>query len=376
MTIVLAVLFGCFLAYANGANDNFKGVATLYGSGRATYRGALAIAAVAQVLGSIVSLIVAQGLLATFSGRGLVPDAVVAMKAFTLSVGLAAALTVLVATILGFPISTTHALTGALAGAGLWASSSGVDLSKLQSTFLAPLLLSPLVSAGGGALAYLAFRRLTVVSGIERETCICVGTEVIEIVPSGVAPAQALSAFQARTVPTMSISTRVGCVERYRGNVFGVRASSLLDGFHYATGAAVCFARALNDTPKIAAVLLVAGALSPSFAIAAVTGAMVMGGVLNARKIAETMSHKVTTMNAEQGFSANVVTAALVIVASRLGLPVSTTHVSVGSLFGIGAVTGQVQWRVVVQILFAWITTVPVAALLAAVLFGIFRQLF
>src|SRR5258706_7153802 len=113
MITILIVLATVFLAYANGANDNFKGVATLYGSGTTTYRKALAWATVCTLAGSFSVLIVSQGLIAKFSGRGLVADQVAATPNFSMTVGLAAALTVFLATQLGLPISTTHALTGA-----------------------------------------------------------------------------------------------------------------------------------------------------------------------------------------------------------------------------------------------------------------------
>jgi PiT family inorganic phosphate transporter len=71
-------------------------------------------------------------------------------------------------------------------------------------------------------------------------------------------------------------------------------------------------------------------------------------------------------MNHGQGFSANLVTATLVLLASRLGLPVSTTHVSCGGLFGIGAVTGQARWKVIATVLLAWVVTLPVATVLGA----------
>ena len=74
---------------------------------------------------------------------------------------------------------------------------------------------------------------------------------------------------------------------------------------------------------------------------------MAIGGLLNARRIAETMSHKITAMNHGQGFCANLTTGILVIPASVFGLPVSTTHVAVGALFGIGLTTGQANPRVV-----------------------------
>ncbi len=71
-------------------------------------------------------------------------------------------------------------------------------------------------------------------------------------------------------------------------------------------------------------------------------------------------------MNHGQGFTGNAVTAALVLGASRLGLPVSTTHVSCGSLFGIGIATGQARWKTIATILLAWVSTLPIAILLSA----------
>jgi PiT family inorganic phosphate transporter len=98
---------------------------------------------------------------------------------------------------------------------------------------------------------------------------------------------------------------------------------------------------------------------------------MAAGGVLNARRVAETMSRKITEMNPSQGFTANLVTAFLVTGASRLGLPVSTTHVSVGSLFGIGLVNRTARWRAVLTILLAWVTTLPLGAALAVAVYGL-----
>jgi PiT family inorganic phosphate transporter len=80
------------------------------------------------------------------------------------------------------------------------------------------------------------------------------------------------------------------------------------------------------------------------------------------------MSRGITAMNPGQAFTANLATALLVLVASRFGLPVSTTHVSCGALFGIGLVTRQARWRTIGRILVAWVTTLPLAATLAGAL--------
>src|SRR5882724_980786 len=128
---LLLFLAACFLAYSNGANDNFKGVASLYGSRTTNYRTALAWATITTAAGSIASIFLAQSLLKKFSGKGLVPDALTTQPEFLLAVALGAGATVILATVLGFPISTTHGLTGALVGAGMVTGISQVNFSAL-----------------------------------------------------------------------------------------------------------------------------------------------------------------------------------------------------------------------------------------------------
>src|SRR5262245_46225757 len=130
----------CFLAYANGANDNFKGVASIFGSRTASYRTAISWATVTTFAGSVAAIFLAQALLRKFSGKGLVPDALTASPSFLLAVALGAGGTVILATLTGFPISTTHGLTGALVGAGLIAVGGQVNFAALGKNFVMPLL--------------------------------------------------------------------------------------------------------------------------------------------------------------------------------------------------------------------------------------------
>lgn len=373
MEIYLGITIGLLLAYANGANDNFKGVATLFGSGTTEYRRALLWATITTALGSLAAILFAKSLLTTFSGKGLVPDVVISMKSFSLAVALAAGATVLLATRFGFPVSTTHALTGALVGAGVLASTRGVNFGKLQNSFLAPLLLSPVLAILGAFLIYPVFRWVRVRLGIQKETCVCVGNEIVGIVPAGVSNAQALAMLPGPSLPVIRSGTEPRCIERYQGSAIGVSAGKALDALHYLSSAIVSFARGLNDTPKIAAILLLSGTFSPAATIAAVGLVIAIGGLISAKGVAETMSHRVTGMNAGQGFTANLITGILVIFASRLGLPVSTTHVSCGALFGIGSVTRQANWKIIREILYAWIATLPVAAVLGAGVFLVLR---
>lgn len=365
LILVVIVFIGLLLAYANGANDNFKGVATLLGSHTTSYRRALVWATVTTALGSVTALVVARGLLEAFRGKGLVPPEVVTDPTFAMAVALAAGTTVLLATRLGFPISTTHALIGGLVGAGLLASPDGVDGSKLLGGFMLPLLASPFLAVGLTAVVYpllhFARRRL----GVSQETCVCVGQEVIAVVPGNPGIERAMESAQW---PTLTMGDEATCRVRYNGTLLGVRARPLLDAVHFLSAGAVSFARGLNDTPKIAALLLVGEMVAPGFALVGVGLAIALGGWISARRVAETMSLRVTEMNPGQGLAANAVTALLVIGASRFGLPVSTTHVSCGSLFGIGAVTGQAHWKTIGSILLAWVVTLPLAGLLSALL--------
>jgi PiT family inorganic phosphate transporter len=303
----LLILGAGLVALTNGANANFKGVASLYGSGTTTRRVALWWGTIATLAGSVASAFLAQGLLQSFSGKGLVADEVLRTPAFASSVAIGAAATSFLANRFGFPVSTTHALVGALVGAGL-VSDESVRLEALGKNFFFPLFFSPFVAVVLGAVAYRVLGA------------------------SGLAP---------------------------------VSRSRSLDAAHFASAGAASFARGLNDTPKIAALLMIVPNLSVPMALMAIGLLIAIGALVDSKHVAETLANKVTAMTPGQGFAANLVTAALVTTASFHGLPVSTTHVSVGSLLGMGASTGQAKWRKVIEILVAWVTTLPVAAAMA-----------
>lgn len=364
MLLPLALLAAIlFLAYANGANDNFKGVATLFGSRTTDYRSALAWATLTTFAGSLTAVWVSQGLVKTFSGKGLVPAAVTADPAFLVAVGLGAALTIFLATLAGFPISTTHALTGALVGAG-FVQAGSVNVTTLGQSFFLPLAVSPALSFALTAVLYPIVRRVRANLGIERQMCLCVngGTlQPVRIRSDGAAVLQA-------TGMTLSVGQLQACVQRYQGRVIGIDAQWILDRLHYLSAGAVSFARGLNDTPKIVALLLAARGLGMPFStgMMAVGMAMAVGGLLNARRVAVTVSQRITSMNHGQGFTANLVTSCLVTTASTFGLPVSTTHVSCGSLFGLGAVNRTARWGVIRTIALSWLATLPLAAGLGA----------
>lgn len=365
MTALILLAGTCFLAYTNGANDNFKGVATLFGSRTTSYSLALWLATVATFLGSVCSVLLAKQMVLSFSGKGLVPDSIAGSASFLMSVATGAGLTVLLATITGFPISTTHSLIGALVGAGLVAGGSELQLSALGKTFLLPLLVSPLVALGLAAILYMIFRSVRLRLGVTKEMCVCVG-ESRKLVPVAQLSANTAEAVAEGRFSAL-VASEAECIERYSGHLWGVNTQTVLDALHFVSAGLVSFARGLNDTPKIAAILLAVSALRIEWGLLAVGAGMSAGGLLSARKVARTMSERISPLNHGQGFTANVVTAFLVIVASRFGMPVSTTHVSCGSLFGIGLTTGEGDKKVMVHILLSWLLTLPCAAFAAAV---------
>lgn len=348
------------VAFANGANDNFKGVATLYGSGRASYRRALTWATATTLAGALLALALGAALAAKFTGKGLVPDALATTPSFALAVGGAAAATVLLATRLGFPISTTHALIGALLGAGCAAAPDSVRFAALAKSFVLPLLLSPVAALALTTIVYRIAARLRRRSGIEAESCVCVGEMAPAPVPVSFAGASSAATLPAQAVPVVVTSTS-GCATTGPA----VTARQALDAGHFLSAGAVGFARGLNDAPKILALGATVPSLPRSFALFLVAAAMAIGGLLGSRRIAERLGRGITPMNEGQGFAANAVTSLLVAAATWFALPVSTTHVSVGALFGIGAARGDARRAAIVAIVLAWVVTLPVAYVLA-----------
>ncbi|MEH2040257.1 inorganic phosphate transporter [Nostoc sp.] len=320
MLLISLFLATLFLAYSNGANDNFKGVATLFGSRTSSYQTAILWATFTTFAGAITATFLAGALIKNFSGKGLLPDAIANAPEFHLAVAIATGLTVLIATLMGFPISTTHSLTGALLGAGLVAIGLQVNFAALGTSFILPLLFSPIIAIPLGAGIY------------------------------------SLSGY-INSKWHLPVSQK------------------MIDGCHFFSAGIVSFTRGLNDTPKIVSLILIIEYFSIQGGAIVIAIAMALGGLLNSQKVAITMSEKITSMNHTQGLSANIVTGILVIVASKFGLPVSTTYASVGSIFGVGLISkkSKSNSRVFYQILLSWILTLPTAAIISAITYRLLQ---
>jgi len=166
------------------------------------------------------------------------------------------------------------------------------------------------------------------------------------------------------------VGTVEACEQELGDRSLRLDAALATKGLSIASAGAVCFARAVNDAPKIAALALSTGALGvatgPHVWVAVVTAAMVLGGILQGRRVALTMGDRIASLNEGNGLTANIVTSTLVLGASSLGLPVSTTHVSCGAIFGVGAANGGTDGRILKRILLAWVTTLPLGLALGA----------
>lgn len=370
MIFILLFLAACFLAYSNGANDNFKGVATLFGSGTTNYRNAIKWATITTFAGAIAAIFLAETLVKNFSGKGLVPDDLIRNPEFAISIAMGAAITVFLATKIGMPISTTHALVGGLFGAGVVAIGSDFNFVKLGKVFLIPLIASPLIAAFLSYLLYILFRFSRSKFGIQKQSCLCVVEQ--EFTPSISGEHQ--SAIDTHSNLSVTYCEK-GCENTYSGKIIGLSAQKILDTLHFISGGVVSFARGLNDTPKIVGLLLIINTIDIKWGMIAVAITMAIGGLANARKVGLNMGKRITPMNSGQGFTANMITGILVTTASVHGLPVSTTHVSVGAIFGIGSVTKKANVNMITKILLSWVLTLPVAALLSGLIFKLLQTI-
>jgi PiT family inorganic phosphate transporter len=348
MTVWLLVLVA-LLAYANGSNDNSKGVATLVGYGAATPRRALLYAALTTAIGAAVSFIYSGGLLKSFSTGLFAPATGGLNLAFFMAVLLGAFGWVILATFTGLPVSTTHAIMGSLIGAGLVSvGRDQVRWSVLEKGFVLPLVLSPVLSL---TIVYLL--AWPVVWIVKRATV----TRQIRVEQLVVAAA-ALGAPDGLTVVEA----------RGQSQVQTRRVSPAANAIHWASGGLIGFARGWNDTPKIAALSLLAFPHRMSISFAIVSLAMAAGGLISGRKVLDTMARKLTPLPLPESLTASLTTAGLVCMACWEGLPVSTTQVSTGAIIGAGLKNdaGAVKWKKVFEIALSWIITLPAAGLIAA----------
>lgn len=364
------------LAYANGTNDVSKAIATLVGSGVTNYRMAILWGTAWTVVGAGISALVASAMVRTFS-QGLIQSDSIPPPALAQAVLTGSILWVLAASRTGLPVSTTHALTGAITGAGLVAfGGHGIIWPAILNKIVLPLLLSPILALSLSLLLYPAVRAL---AGRWEGSCLCLIPASRELVARD-ADGAARTLFRATTVVQPVVDDPARCEQAgLRGITVG------FDSLHWFSSGLASLARGVNDAPKIAAMLLLGttAASWPSahlqiIAFVGVTLLMGLGSLAGGLRVTQVLAEKVTRMDHVEGLSANLTTSSLVLTSATMGWPVSTTHVSSSAIIGIGLLKGlaAVRWTTVRDMVLAWVVTLPASALLAGLAYLAFNGLF
>ncbi len=371
--LAFALVFA--LAFANGANDVSKAVATLVGSGVTNYRSAIAWGTAWTIVGAALAAYVASSMVKTFS-HGLIQPGTIIEPAVTLSVLTGAMAWILFAARTGLPVSTTHALTGAIVGTGLIAfSGEGLIWPAIGKKIALPLLVSPFLALTVSLLIHPVIRAL---ARKWEGACLCVMPASRALVTvdarGGTRTLLQTTSFGSPVMAVPSQCDRAGL----QGLVVG------LDTIHWISSGLASFARGTNDAPKIVAMLLLGNAtaawpntLSQLTAFGGVAIAMGLGSYFGGRRVTEVLAEKVTRMDHSEGLSANLTTSGLVLASGTLGLPVSTTHVSSSAIIGIGLLKGwhNIRWTTVRDMVLAWVVTLPTSALLAGIAYLIFSRI-
>ncbi len=312
MTFIL-FLSVLLLAFSNGANDTFKGVATLWASNTTDYDKALQWSVVFTLAGSVCSYFFASLVLKNIAELGVVPDRVFQDVRFIAAIALSSGLTIFIASLRGYPVSTTHTLLGAMVGAGYLAAGDDLYLSSLLKHFFLPLLLSPLLSV---SLTFIVM-------------------QFLHLIP----------AWKPAETHILDEKDKKG----------------LVNGLHYLSAALLSFMRGLGDMPKLTALLILFPFIPPFFTILLLTLLMGLGGLFGSFPVAARISKNITPMTPVQGLVANSVSCGLALLSAAQGLPVSINYISIGSIFGIGFIEESANKKEVFNIIICWCLTLPVA---------------
>ncbi len=483
--LLLATLFGVFMAFNIGGNDVANSFGTSVGAGTLTIPQALAIAAIFEVSGAIIAggevTSTIRGGIVDLGGMAIQPlDFVYIM----MSALIAAALWLLFATRKGYPVSTTHSIIGAIVGSSI---TLGIIMSGTADAFslvhwnkigqiAVSWVLSPVL---GGVVAYLlyfqikkhilsfndaanaqlaeiraekrehtrkhkeAFERLSEIQQIsythalardvslasdddfdpkDLESDYYRGLHSIEQKRNRINAHKALESWVpvVAAIGAMIISSMVlfkglkhidlGLTTLHNYLIMGMigagvwmatlifaktlkgqsldRATFLMFSWMQVfTASGFAFSHGSNDIANaigpFAAILdvLRTGGLENSVAVPTVAMitfgiALIVGLWFIGKEVIETVGHNLTEIHPASGFSAELAAAAVVMLASTFGLPVSSTHILIGSVLGIGMVNRQTNWDLMKPIALAWVVTLPAAAILSSIAFLILRSIF
>ncbi|MBE0402444.1 Probable low-affinity inorganic phosphate transporter [Halomonas citrativorans] len=409
--IILACLFGFFMAWGVGANDVANAMGTSVGSKAITIKQAIIIAVIFEFLGAWLA---GGEVTATIRGGIIDPNLLEANPQFLvygmLSALLAAGIWLMVASARGWPVSTTHSIVGAIVGfaaVGLGVDAVAWDkVGQIASSWA----ISPLIA---GTIGYMLFKSVHHLIFESADPFAAAKRYVpgyvflVGFIVAMVTLTKGLShvGLHLSFSESLLLSILIGVLIMGLGIVMQRRikyTQNANDHFGYAnvervfgvlmifTACAMAFAHGSNDVANavgpLAAVISVvrsegmidSAALVPWWVLVLGGAGIVVGLVTYGRRVIATVGTGITELTPSRGFAATLAAASTVVVASGTGLPISTTHTLVGAVLGVGLARGMaaLNLRVIGTIVVSWLITLPAGAGLAIVFFFMFKGMF
>ncbi|NNJ76286.1 MAG: inorganic phosphate transporter [Anderseniella sp.] len=409
--LVLAVVFGLYMTWGIGANDVANVMGTSVGSGAITVKTAIIIAAVFEFGGAAL----AGGHVTRTIRKGIIDPSSITQNPEVLLFGmlaalLAAAVWLMIASSRGWPVSTTHSIVGAVVGFAIAAIGlEAVEWGKI-SQIVASWVVSPLL---GGAISFvlmLSIRRFILNASHPFEAAKRWGPVYVFLVGFIISLVTIFKGLKHLNIElggpaSFGVAAVIGLGIAVIGYVLINRVKVDKEAekdFHYAsvekvfvpmmlfTACGMAFAHGSNDVangvgPMAAVVSLVqsGGEVTqkselPLWILLVGGFGIVVGLATYGYKVMQTIGTKITELTPTRAFCATMAAAITVVLASRTGMPVSTTHIAVGGVVGVGMARGigAIDLRVISGIVMSWIITLPVGGVLAALFYYTLRGMF
>jgi len=402
LILIIGFVFGFYMAWNIGANDVANSMASAVGAKAITIRQAVFIAGILNIvgatfIGSHVTNTIRKGIVST----DVMTDPHIAL-AGALAALLAAALWVSFATWRSLPVSTTHSIVGAMIGFGIMAGGfSVINWGKLGAVVLS-WVISPVFSL---VIAFVMFKVIVRVilsknAVFERSIRFSpyfIGIAVFVVVLSFLFKTPLGKKFSVSMPMALILSFILAAVLGYIGKVLlqkylvetqrnGNGAEDVFRRIQIGTSCYVALAQGANDVANAIGPLAVIYFLVKTGTIGTKVPVpiflLIFGGVgialgigMAGKRVMTTIGTKITTLTNTRGFSVDFAAATTVLLASKMGLPVSTTHAAVGGVLGVGLARGleAVNFRIIFQIMIYWILTVPAAAITSMIVYKIIR---
>ena len=402
LILILGFIFGFYMAWNIGANDVANSMASAVGAKAITIRQAVFIAGILNIVGAtFIGSHVTNTIRKDIISTEVMSDPHVALVG-ALAALLAAALWVSFATWRSLPVSTTHSIVGAMIGFGIMAGGfSMIKWAKLGAVVLS-WVISPVFSLVIGFVMFKIIVQVIISRDAAFERSIryspyFVGVAMFVVALSFVFKTPLGLTLKLSTPAALAIALILAVIFGFLGKVLlqkfvrkkdveGSGAESVFRRIQIGTSCYVALAQGANDVANAIGPLAVIYFLVKTGSIGAKVPVpiflLLFGGVgialgigMAGRRVMTTIGTKITTVTNTRGFSVDFAAATTVLLASKLGLPVSTTHAAVGGVMGVGLARGfeAVNFRIIFQIMIYWVLTVPAAAVTSMILFKIIR---